>query len=98
MIRSLGATALTAASLLAAAPANAACVGEQSTLYVCVTAPEVTLGERSYCVYAGGDDCTEVAVPVPETSGEAEVSCGGRLAALLDALPVSLGPGLDPRC
>lgn len=98
MIRTLSAAALAAASLLvSSAPANAACVGERSTFYVCVTAPTVGVGEETYCVFAGGDECTDVSVPVPHTSGEIDVDCGGRFHPDTTP-PISVGPDIDVWC
>lgn len=70
------AVALTA---LFAAPADAACVGEQSTAYVCVTTPTVVLGEEEYCVYAGTDECVPVTVPTVGTEGALDLECHGLL-------------------
>lgn len=70
---------------LAAAPSSLAatrCVGEQTTAYVCVTTPPVGTDEETYCVYTGGSSCTEVSVPVPDASGNVDVTCGGSVKLL----------------
>ena len=78
LARPLAAGAFALAALLAT-PADAACVGEQSIAYVCVTPPIVVLGEHEYCVYAGDDTCRPVSVPTVGTSGQLEVECHGML-------------------
>ena len=81
LARPLVAAALAAGSLLLAPSANAACVGTQSTAYVCVTPPTLTQQHLTECVYAGGDTCENVTVPYYGIGDEGDVSCGGSLAA-----------------
>ena len=77
-VRPLAAGALAAGALLTASPAGAAnCVGEASTFVVCVVPPTPVVGERILCVFAGGEECTEVPVPTVGLSGDADVNCGG---------------------
>jgi hypothetical protein len=86
LTRSALAGALTAGALLASPAGAANCVGEQSLLYVCVTAPDVVTGEKPYCFYVGGDTCTRVNVPTATVQGPADVDCHGPKACELNFL------------
>lgn len=79
LTRPLVAGVLAVGALLATAPAHAACVGTDSTVFVCVTPPNVYPTEITECVYLGGDTCENVTVPFVGVSGSASVRCGGDL-------------------
>jgi hypothetical protein len=70
----LAAGALAAGALLAA-PAGAACLGTDQTVYAC-SSPQVERREITQCVYAGGDTCQDVTVPYVMVTG-GQITCGG---------------------
>lgn len=94
LTRPLVAGTLAAGALLATTPADAACVGTDEIMFVCVIGPEVYPSEISQCVYAGGDTCEDVTVPFVGVRGSASVRCGGNLYSML--APGSISPSL--RC
>lgn len=80
MTRTLLAAALAAGAAFVASPAaEAACLGEQSTFYVCATTPMPNVGSTTYCVYAGGDTCEPVSVPSVYWTGDESFYCGGSI-------------------
>lgn len=75
LTRTVLAGALVTAGFLTSPASAENCFGEQNTVLVCVTAPDVVIGEEQYCFYVGGDTCKPVDVPTATLEGQLDVDC-----------------------